>query len=191
MNVEHLPGVIYYPDFITKVEEAEIVEAFPHDRFNKVMFRGVHMLRTKTWQSDTDEKGWRPRYIFPGWEQMPPQDDWDPCIENVRDNIQALFDTKCTQAIMTLYKDGNAAIGAHKDKHYDEFFILSIGAPRKLCFSTTDSGKATDIVKRVTLESRSLLHVSKEANDKLYHSLRKEGGVKDPRISIVFRPILL
>lgn len=188
-STQHLPGVTYYPEFITEEEEEIIIDSFPHERFNHVMFRGVYMLRTKTWQSDKNNQGKRPKYIFPGWKQMPEQDDWDPCIEDIRDYIENHFGTRCTQAILTLYKDGNASIGSHKDKHEDEFFIVSVGAPRKLCFSTTPSGKATDIIKKITLESRSMLHVTKEANNSLYHSLRKESSIRDSRISIVFRPI--
>jgi len=182
------PGVEYIANYISRKQEQDIINTFPKDRFNKVMFRGMNMLRTKTWQSDQVE-GRRPVYIFPGYEQMPPQDDWDECIVDIRDEIHNDFGQLCTQAIMTLYNDGNAAIGCHKDKHDDDFYIISVGATRDLCFSEINSQKLSTIAFKVPLENRSILHVTKQANRDYYHFLRKESQVTESRISIVYRPI--
>ena len=54
---EIIPGIKNY------IDEKELLSLFPNSRFHKIKFRGVYMLRTKTWQSDKDEYGNRPKYM--------------------------------------------------------------------------------------------------------------------------------
>jgi len=194
MNPPSLPeGVTLVPQWLSEAEEKDLLATYPLEAAAyaevKIASYDVVMLRRKVWEGDLSTVQGRraqPYYWFPGVEGMPPQRPWSPVLLRLRDRIHAECGVYCHQAILTFYKDGNVPIGFHQDKHRDIFFDVSLGATRTILFSTTQAQR--DKVAAVPLEARSLLTVSKRANDRFYHGIAKEAR-RGPRLSIVFRPL--
>lgn len=182
-------GLTYKEDFISRDEEKVLLDVLTRQTFHTLYFRGTPIMRTKFWNSDVDEDGKRPKYTFPGSSQMPPQSDWIPELKSLRDRIKELYGVHCHQAIVTKYPRG-AGIGLHKDKHFDHFFIITLGIERKLVISSTN--KWDGEIKTITPKSRSLIHFTKELNEKVFHGIKRTRSQKitgHVRYSIVFRPL--
>jgi alkylated DNA repair dioxygenase AlkB len=187
-----LTEIKVYPEWLT-VDARQNLQHLFERKYDTVKMRGNYMKRTKAWMSDrrVDQDGNTlvPDYKFPGSEQMPDQEPWDPAVEHLRELIHKQFGKRTNQAILTFYT-ADSAISAHQDKHSNsEFWIVSLGYPRTLEISELGSGR---IVQGLPMLDRSLVYVSKRVNDTYKHgfaALSVKPSEHNTRISIVFREL--
>jgi alkylated DNA repair dioxygenase AlkB len=135
-------------------------------------------------------------YKYSGFDRKP--DDWtvavtemkkvlDVAVKNIESNHP-----KLNAVLGNRYRDGHQNIGAHSDNesdlHGNAFIVsVSLGAARDFIFTH----KETKEKVKILLEPGSVLLMGGNCQKNWRHALPKRLCVKDPRINLTFRSVLI
>lgn len=189
------PDVDFFPGFLSEDEAkecfAELMSeiGFKSERYE---FESV-VVETKRKVAYVGDRA----YNYSGQEYS--GDPWIPILSELKRRVEELTGFEFNAALCNLYENGEAGMGWHVDKEPelgDEPVIasLSLGAARRFAFrSRRDvSGlKNPPKVAEYMLGSGDLL-IMKGKTQKLFeHCVIKDKSVKNPRINITFRKVVI
>lgn len=121
----------------------------------------------------------------PVWGKRAP---WFTELLVIKQQIEALLDTKFQVARCIYYQDGNEGVDFHRDLAAygptDKIASLSLGATR--VFSLRDCNEITKQID-ITLKSGSLLFMGPGCQEQYQHSLIMDPDCHQPRINLTFR----
>lgn len=117
---------------------------------------------------------------------------WTEELREIKRIVERVSVTTFNSCLLNLYHDGNEGMSWHSD---DEKMLgrnmsiasVSFGAERRFCFKH----RRTQETREVMLENGSLLVMKDETQSHWLHSLPKSKKVKEPRINLTFRTIVL
>ncbi|WP_426387866.1 alpha-ketoglutarate-dependent dioxygenase AlkB [Sphingobium sp. R-21] len=173
-----IAGLRYETGFLTAAEEAELItriDAAPLAPFRFQQWTGKRLTHSYGWSYDFERGSFGPADPLPGW------------LLPVRDRaarFAGLLPDALVQALLTRYDPG-AGIGWHKDRPVFEHVVgISLGGLAPMRFRRRT---ATGFERRtVSLEPRSLYHLTGEARHGWEHSIAEQD---EPRWSITFRSL--
>jgi alkylated DNA repair dioxygenase AlkB len=148
--------------------------------------------------TEADEEGRVPHYRFPVNNQdahgvVSPM---TPTVEAFRQKVEEYTGIHYNHAVVLLYRDGEDAIGYHKDKLLDldeEAPIVSCSLGQARWYHLRDDIYHPTVEERLILQPGGLMLLGPKTNKNYYHSVPKvedEKAVVGPRISITFRRTL-
>lgn len=119
---------------------------------------------------------------------------WIPLLLEIKRRVEIVSGETFNFCLVNRYKDGTDYIGYHADDEDDlsptaPIGSVSFGASRKFYFKSISNpdDKITDIV----LNNGTLCLIEYPTNDHYKHSVPKELKVKNPRINLTFRSIIV
>lgn len=145
------------------------------------------------------EDGAMPHYRFPVNDQQRYPvltiDEKTPTLLAILKKVREKTQVPYNHVVVLYYKDGNDAIGFHKDKTLDlcetsPIISVSLGAERPYVLNKDNIFHPT-ATQQVTLPHGSLLALGPKTNADWYHSviMLKDDKSVQPRISITFRHV--
>jgi alkylated DNA repair dioxygenase AlkB len=135
-------------------------------------------------------------YKYSGVDRKP--DDWTVSVTEMKKIIDAVLQDfapnhpKLNAVLGNRYRNGYQNIGDHSDSESDlkkDAFIVSVslGAARDFVFTHKETNKKVNIL----LESGSVLLMGGDCQKNWKHGLPKRLKVKDPRINLTFRSVVM
>ncbi|WP_304063115.1 alpha-ketoglutarate-dependent dioxygenase AlkB family protein [Pedobacter glucosidilyticus] len=117
---------------------------------------------------------------------------WTPELLSLKNKVEEITNEHYNACLLNLYHSGNEGMGWHSD---DEKSIvpqsaiasLSFGAARKFVFKHKESKESVSLL----LEDASLLVMKGRTQEQWLHALPKTKKVKDLRINLTFRKMIL
>ena len=192
------------PEFLSKEEADEafekILREIPFQQWyhmNGKEERGLKPLsRTKCALAKRCADGKMPHYRFPVNDQnrypVLEINEKTPTILSLLERVNKTTGVDFNHLVVLLYKDGNDAIGPHKDKTLDlceksPIVSISLGAQRPYVLRENDMFKPSR-VQQFDLPNGGLLSLGPKTNAAWFHSvIMLPGQDVKPRISITFR----
>lgn len=173
-----LPGLDYAADFLSKAEEAALIEhinAAPLTPFRFQQWTGKRLTTSYGWTYDFENGHFGP---------TDPMPDWLLPIRDRAAHFAGLAPERLIQALLIRYDIG-AGIGWHRDRPvFDRVVGISLGAGAPMRFRRrTQNGFER---RTVALESRSIYQLSGEVRQQWEHSIAE---MEVPRWSITFRSL--
>lgn len=115
---------------------------------------------------------------------------WTKTVDAIKNKIQEELQVNVNHCIIRKYTDGSHYIREHSDKILDisensPIINYSCGTSRVMYFRN----KKTRQVTKLELPPDSLLIMDYQTNLDYFHSIKKDGSIKEPRISCTFRVI--
>jgi alkylated DNA repair dioxygenase AlkB len=129
-------------------------------------------------------------YSYGGIKRTPMP--WTPELSFIKQHCETLAKTTFNSVLCNFYHDGNDGMGWHADNEKElgqEPIIASVsfGAERSFAFKHRLTKQRVDI----QLENGSILIMRGQCQHAWLHSLPKTTKVKEPRINLTFRNILM
>jgi alkylated DNA repair dioxygenase AlkB len=117
---------------------------------------------------------------------------WTAELRVLKDAVEKLSGVKFNSCLLNLYHDGSEGMAWHSDDERSlgrntTIASLSFGAERRFCFRHKETRQTVS----VELENGSLLVMKDATQTHWLHSLPKSKKIKDPRINLTFRTIVL
>ena len=177
-NTPFLPGLETGEDFVTRTEEAALIDMIDGIDLSPFRFQGwtgKRLTHSFGWHYDFD------RSQLGTAEQMPA---WLETIRRRAQTFAGLDAGPLVQALLIRY-DVGAGIGWHRDRpHFDHVIGISLGHPAEMRFRRrTGAGFERTTVP---LPPRGIYHLSGEARYHWEHSIAEMAA---PRWSITFRSL--
>jgi len=199
------------PDFLNNDDATNafnaLVQEIPYQQWyhmasqNKSTSGLKPLSRTKCALALPTEDGLMPHYRFPVNDQQRypviPINEKTPTLYNILMKIQKTTGILYNHVVVLYYKDGNDAIGFHKDKTLDLeenspiiSVSLQLGQSRPYVLRKDHIFQPTD-VQQFTLPHGCLLSLGPKTNENWYHAIiaQKDNSTLLPRISITCRHV--
>jgi alkylated DNA repair dioxygenase AlkB len=117
---------------------------------------------------------------------------WTPALAELKALVEARTGVTFNSCLANLYHDGREGMGWHSDDEkslvrHAAIASLSLGAERPFAFRHKTTGETVSL----TLEDGSLLVMAGETQDHWKHALPKSAKIKDPRINLTFRQMVV
>lgn len=151
-----------------------------------IMFGKLRELHRKSaWYGDP-----KAMYSYGGIKRTPMP--WTPELSFIKQHCETLAKTTFNSVLCNFYHDGNDGMGWHADNEKElgqEPIIASVsfGAERPFAFKH----RLTKERINIHLENGSMLIMRGQCQHAWLHSLPKTTKVKEPRINLTFRNILM
>ena len=173
-----IAGLEYRPEFITPVEEQELVGHLSAQELSPFRFHGwtgKRLTRSFGWRYGFDDASFSPSEPIPGWLEP---------LRSKAAGLAGVLPEDFVHALLVRYDPG-AGIGWHKDRSVFETVVgVSLGTPASLRFRRRRSGGFDRT--QVEVESRSAYLLSGEARHEWEHSIAPGETL---RFSITFRTL--
>ncbi|XP_003382435.1 PREDICTED: DNA oxidative demethylase ALKBH2-like [Amphimedon queenslandica] len=196
-------NVLYYPSFMslgdskTVLKQLEETLAPYFDQSPNIVKIGGKTIPIPRQQTAFGDKGLK--YSFSGISLN--SNAWIPIISSLKSAVEWASGDKFNFVLVNRYKNGDDHIGEHRDdeRELDPLGMiasLSFGAERDFVFRHSQSrgknAKRKDISPvKINLLSGSLLLMRSPTNREWYHSLPVRKGVRDVRINLTFRRMVI
>lgn len=117
---------------------------------------------------------------------------WNDSLVYIKKKIESLSGETYNSCLLNLYHDGNEGMGWHTDdekelKKEGAIASISLGVARKFCFKHKSTQEKVDIL----LENGSLLVMKGTTQTHWLHRLPPSTKIKEPRINLTFRTIII
>lgn len=148
----------------------------------------VMQPRLTAWYGDSGTE-----YRYSGLTMVP--NPWSRALLEMKARVEAHLGTRFNSALLNQYRDGQDSMGWHRDNEPElgakpTIASLSFGEARVFQLrhiSQVEGSKKLRV--SVTLETGSLLLMSRDTQRFWYHSIPKTKKAIDPRINITFRNV--
>lgn len=169
-------GLSYHPEFISEVEEADLLKVIDELQFSSFEMHGVEAKRKIV------HFGMKYDFLSRKASQIEATPEW---LNDLKSRAQRFVDKEIQQALVTYYPEG-AGIGWHHDAPaFESLMGISLNSS---CRMMLRKGQVRDWEKKeLILEQRSLYVMEGEARWKWQHHIP---SVKSPRYSITFRTLI-
>lgn len=183
------------PEFYAKIDADKIFEQIEktviYDKNSKIIIYGKEILIPRQ-QVAFGDPGTNYKFSGVQVDAKP----WIPIISKIRDDIEIATGIKYNFCLVNRYTDGTNYIGYHKDDEKDldaesDIVSVSFGATRQFYFKYDNKLNGKNLIKKVTLKNGTVCMMHYPTNQHWKHSVPKEAHVKDPRINLTFRKILI
>jgi alkylated DNA repair dioxygenase AlkB len=119
---------------------------------------------------------------------------WTPILKNIQEELFLNFKLNFNSVMLNYYRDGNDHMSFHSDDEKElgmnpTIASLSFGATRS--FHLKHKKNPAKKVEKFELHSQSLLIMEKELQHFWLHKITKSVKIKEPRLNLTFRLILL
>jgi DNA oxidative demethylase len=175
-------GFVYQPEFLSRTEESELLDALETQQFQEVVMHGVAAKRTVI------HYGWS--YGYESWQiqQAAPVPEF---LHPARDKIAQWLGVPAEnweEVLVSRYPPG-ATIGWHRDAPMfgEKVVGLSLLAPCVMKFRRWRAAKDDRDVRKHVLEPRSAYIIGGEARSRWQHHIP---AVKELRYSVSFRTVI-
>jgi alkylated DNA repair dioxygenase AlkB len=173
-----IAGLEYRPEFITPVEEQELIGHVGEEDLSPFKFQGwtgKRLTRTYGWRYDFDDRSFAPSEPIPHW--LEPLREKAAVFANIAPD-------EFVHALLVRYDPG-AGIGWHRDRPVFETVVgISLGSPATLRFRRRRPGGFDRA--NVEVEPRSAYLISGPARHEWEHSIAPGETL---RFSITFRTL--
>ena len=176
----------YYGKFLRFYEANGYFHSLLQDipwKNDEVIVFGKHIVtkRKTAWYGDSN-------YVYIYSNTIKQALSWTRELENLKQIVEKLSNTKFNSCLLNLYHDGNEGMGWHSDDEKsieDNSTIASVsfGAERKFSFKHKQSSKIISVL----LEHGSLLLMQDSTQKNWLHGLPKSKKNTLPRINLTFR----
>jgi len=118
--------------------------------------------------------------------------NWTPELLELKSAIERIVDARFNSCLLNLYHDGDEGMAWHSDDEKTlqkdgSIASLSLGAERKFSFRH----RMTQETISIQLEAGSLLVMRGATQTHWLHALPKTKKVRDPRINLTFRSMII
>lgn len=184
-------GIVHYYGKVLKQNEAQfylhkLLETIEWKNDEAIIF-GKHFVtkRKAAWYGDNE-------YLYTYSNTTKQALVWTKELLELKAVVEEITGTKFNSCLLNLYHDGNEGMSWHSDdeKSLGKDTVIasvSLGAERKFSFKH----KVTKQSVSVILESGSLLVMEGATQTNWLHCLPKTTKVKNPRINLTFRTIVI
>ena len=187
-------NVLYCPDYFEehKFWYQMIDESVDWQQFNvRVHGKVIPQPRESFYMADNGYP-----YKYSGFDRKP--EKWEVAVQEMRKALEKLLKNvsrghpKLNAVLGNKYNDGKQYIGYHSDDegdlHPDAFIVsVSLGAERDFVFKHKKTGETVS----VPLKSGSIVLMGGDCQKNWKHSVPKRMRVKEPRINLTFRSVLM
>lgn len=184
--------VIYIENYLTK-ELQDIIfnkykNIFDKENYKKVQSEKVYKLNRKTLVLIDNNLM---EYVIPKiWGDNVSLMTFDDEIKELKKKLENEFNYKFNICLCNYYPTGKSNISFHSDNEekgdIECIASISIGATREFAFRKKDD-MTKEIIKKINLESGSLLVMDSGCQQNYEHSLLTNKEIKEPRLNITFR----
>ncbi|MGI9308589.1 MAG: alpha-ketoglutarate-dependent dioxygenase AlkB family protein [Gammaproteobacteria bacterium] len=118
---------------------------------------------------------------------------WIEPLQDIREQLEAATGERFNSVLVNLYRDGKDSMGWHADDEPElgsqpTIASISLGAERELRLRRKDDNGVTETL---SLPHGSLLLMAGNSQHEWQHSLPKRRRVKEPRINLTYRNVLI
>lgn len=185
--LSHPAEALLYPDFFSK-EESDlyfqlILQQSPWKQEPIKLFgRSVMQPRLTAYYGDEGVQ-----YSYSGVTMHPEQ--WTETLQEIKLRLERKFITTFNAALLNYYRDGNDAMGWHRDNEkelgkYPVIASVSLGEPRIFQFRSYEEKMP---IVSVELNHGSVLLMRGETQQYWEHQLPRTKKVKSARVNLTFR----
>ncbi|MFN2435249.1 MAG: alpha-ketoglutarate-dependent dioxygenase AlkB [Nitrososphaeraceae archaeon] len=186
-NLLGIDGIAYYHGKFLTFDDANgyfhsLLQDIPWKNDEVVVF-GKHIVtkRKTAWYGDSN-------YVYIYSNTIKQALPWTRELENLKQIVEKLSNTKFNSCLLNLYHDGNEGMGWHSDDEKsieDNSTIASVsfGVERKFSFKHKQNKKIISVL----LEHGSLLLMKDSTQKNWLHCLPKSKKITLPRINLTFR----
>ena len=196
-NLQNLPNILpgnglarYYARLLSPPEVSRylntFIETLQWQQDEVTMFGKKIITRRKVaWYGDSSlayTYSGTTRYALP----------WTPQLLEVKNIVERACGHTFNTCLLNLYHNGSEAMGWHSDNEKElgntpVIASVSLGAPRRFVFKHKKTKEKTEVL----LEHGSLLIMEEETQQHWLHSLPATIRVKDLRVNLTFRNIVV
>jgi alkylated DNA repair dioxygenase AlkB len=190
-NILHYDGeAIYYGHILSSASTSRYFDillntiAWQHD---EAIIYGKHYVtkRKVAWYGNE-------RYNYTYSNTTKQAQPWTPELAELKLLVENITGTTFNSCLLNLYHNGEEGMAWHSDDekalgHNTIIASLSLGAARKFSFKHKQTHEKTDII----LEQGSLLVMQGATQTNWLHRLPPSKKIKNPRINLTFRTIIV
>ena len=117
---------------------------------------------------------------------------WIPELENIKNKVEEITGSKYNSCLLNLYHDGSEGMSWHADDEseiepHSSIASLSFGIERRFLFRHKIEREKIEL----SLKSGQLIEMKGQTQIKWVHSLPKMRRIKEPRVNLTFRQMIV
>lgn len=185
VDVAALPGIALQRGWVAPVEATglfeELLDIVPWSVHRIRMFgRELDSPRLSCWIGDPEAS-----YRYSGTRFTP--HPWPAALQQLRDQLNSELDAEFNSVLANLYRDGNDAMGWHRDDEPELgaaplIASVSLGATRRFLLKDEAGSR-----RAIELAHGDLLLMSGDSQRRYRHALPRTARPDGPRINLTFR----